>query len=594
MRYWLRGKRGGLVGFLAIAALVLGGLGWVTDAVLRLEEEKIQKDKARAAAERLARLRLALWRLDSFILPDLSREDSRPYYDYSPHPHGVADPADKTPALVRAELPDWIMLHFQADGQGWQSPQLLASAEAVVKDSQSLLPPPEVTRKRQQMLADLKRRWDSAALLKLIPENGPPLEVADNALVQANTTNTPQNAEAYAKNEYEKRRIYNNRVKQDTYQSQAQQQMVRQPPVREKTIVRISRQMVPMWLTKDGAPQRLVILRRVQIGSRPICQGMVIDWPRLQQVLAEQIHDLFPDARFIAMREATPPRPERTMTALPIELDPGPAAAVPASTGWSPLRIGLAIAWSAVLVALTAVALGGWSLFNLGERRSRFVSAVTHELRTPLTTLRLYLDMLTSGMVREEQQKAEYLQTLHTEADRLNRLIGNVLDFSRLENQRPRLEKTPIALAELLEQLRSTWQARCQSTGKELMIDNPAGDLTINTDVHLLQQILGNLIDNACKYSRCAEDRRIWIRARSEDRRLVIEVEDRGPGIPARERRLIFSPFGRGRGADETAGGVGLGLALARRWARLLGGKLSLQPSAGKSGACFQLELRRD
>src|SRR5262249_35249768 len=113
------------------------------------------------------------------------------------------------------------------------------------------------------------------------------------------------------------------------------------------------------------------------------------------------------------------------------------------------------------------------------------------------------------------------------------------------------------------------------------------------TDVQLVQQVLGNLIDNACKYSQGAEDRRIWLRARALDsRRLVLEVEDRGPGVPSGERRSIFRPFRRGRGADVTAGGVGLGLALAQRWAQLLDGRLTLRPAAEeKSGACFQLEL---
>src|SRR5262249_38258150 len=155
------------------------------------------------------------------------------------------------------------------------------------------------------------------------------------------------------------------------------------------------------------------------------------------------------------MRAGKPPHPERTMTALPVELDPGAAPALPPEPaqdadpppdlaaglapelGWTPLRIGLALAWAAALVALAAVGLGGWSLLDLSERRIRFVSAVTHELRTPLTTLRLYLDMLTGGPIKEEERKAEYLNTLNGETDRLSRLVSNVLDFSRLENQRP-------------------------------------------------------------------------------------------------------------------------------------------------------------
>jgi len=198
--------------------------------------------------------------------------------------------------------------------------------------------------------------------------------------------------------------------------------------------------------------------------------------------------------------------------------------------------------------------------------------------------------MLAGGMVKDSKQKEEYLQTLNLEADRLNRLVGNVLDFSRLENQRPRLVRTPVVVSDLLEQVRSLWQARCLSAEKELVVENAAADLSFITDVHMVQQILGNLIDNACKYSHGAADPHIWLRARQDGRRLILEVEDRGPGVPIAERRSIFRAFRRGT-STETTGGVGLGLALATRWVRLLGGKLRLCSGSSQSGACFQLVL---
>jgi signal transduction histidine kinase len=241
-------------------------------------------------------------------------------------------------------------------------------------------------------------------------------------------------------------------------------------------------------------------------------------------------------------------------------------------------------------VALLAVALGGWSLLDLSERRIRFVTAVSHELRTPLTTFRLYLDMLLGGIVKGDAQRDEYLHTLESETDRLTRLVGNVLDYSRLESQHPRLTRTNVSAADVLAQVRSAWQCRCQTAGKELVLEDESGGATLNTDVGLLGQVLGNLLDNACKYSREAEDRHVWLRARREGGRVVFEVEDRGPGVPAGERRVIFRPFRRGRGSAATTGGVGLGLSLAHRWARILGGRLTLgAPSAG--GACFRVEL---
>jgi signal transduction histidine kinase len=279
------------------------------------------------------------------------------------------------------------------------------------------------------------------------------------------------------------------------------------------------------------------------------------------------------------------------MAALPVQMNPGPFE-MPVLPAWTPLRTGLGVAWGASLLGLTAAALGAWSLLVLSERRIRVVSAVTHELRTPLTTLRLYLDMLAGGLVAPAQQE-EYVRTLHGETDRLNRLVSNVLDFSRLENQRPRLGRTTMPTADLLEQVRSDWHCRCQNAEKELVVENETGaDSTVTTDVQLVQQVLGNLVDNACKYSQSAEDRRIFLRAKKDCQgRLVFAVEDRGPGVAASERRSIFRAFRRGQTVDATTGGVGLGLALAQRWARLLGGRLLLEKRAKGTGACFRLEM---
>ena len=183
------------------------------------------------------------------------------------------------------------------------------------------------------------------------------------------------------------------------------------------------------------------------------------------------------------------------------------------------------------LLALGAVWLVGSSLIDLSERRFRFVSAVTHELRTPLTSLRLYLDLLTSGLVREEEKKSEYLHTLNGEADRLHRLVGNVLDFARLERGRPKLTVVAMPVTALLDRLEADWQVRCAPAGKLLITETKLrSDITLLTDGELLQQILGNLLDNACKYSKEAADPRVWLRALAEGNRLVFEVEDRGPG----------------------------------------------------------------
>src|SRR5439155_11402581 len=107
----------------------------------------------------------------------------------------------------------------------------------------------------------------------------------------------------------------------------------------------------------DGA-DHLVLMRLVKLDDRDSCQGILLDDRGLTTLLTNEVVDLFPDARVLPVKEAVPPSPDRTMTALPFELDPGPAPPAP-EAGWTPLRVGLGLAWSAALVALLAVGLGG-------------------------------------------------------------------------------------------------------------------------------------------------------------------------------------------------------------------------------------------
>jgi signal transduction histidine kinase len=351
----------------------------------------------------------------------------------------------------------------------------------------------------------------------------------------------------------------------------------------------------PQWLAGPDGADVLVLVRTAHIDDQQtVYQGVVLDWPQLEAVLLESVKDLFPDARLVPVMDPAAVSPERAMSALPVQLDPG-TTPTPPPAGWTPLRFGLVLAWVAALIAFAAVGLSGWSLIDLAERRIRFVSAVTHELRTPLTSLRLYLDLLLSGMVQDEGKRKEYLATLNTESDRLHRLIDNVLDFARLEGRRKASDAQPVLVAELLEQVRQTWADRCAADDKELVaICTLPPDEKLTTDANLVQQIVGNLIDNSRKYSRDAADKRIWVWVKpgTGRRRVVIEVEDRGAGVANRERAAIFRPFRRGGTADTKAGGAGLGLALAKQWAELLGGRLSYRPADGGIGACFRLELR--
>jgi signal transduction histidine kinase len=602
----LRGKRGGLAAFLVIAGLVAGGLGWVTQAALRLEREQAQ---FRAEANAW----LALWRLDSRIFTDLANEANLPFQEFrlvpvtqepNPGPGSALVLVEMIPTASGPEL-SWVQRRLLAVRRtDWKTPEALRTSwrqglgRPTTKDATATGARPAL---RVQLAgeATLLQMLTRAAGQITQPAGAPapdlPSRVAQQMEPQGAFPNSAPNQQPPSPQRGRDASLRQSRaqleINQQAYQNQAIQNSPNPAPVNLQPILAVRGPLVPAWLG-DGDDRRLVLTRLLQIGERPACQVTLLDWPQLRRLLAEEVRDLLPDPHLDPASADAALNPDRTMTALPVVLDPGPFDPGEA-VGLNPLRIGLVLAWSAALVAVLAVGLGGWSLLNLSERRIRFVSAVTHELRTPLTTLRLYLDMLATGMVRDEAQKTDYIQTLNQEADRLNRLVGNVLDFSRLENQRPRLEKAPVAVAELLSQVEETWQGRCRNAAKELLIVNelPA-DAVLITDVQLVSQILGNLIDNACKYSQGIDDPRIWVRAKGGPRRhVVLEVEDRGRGVPPRDRRVIFRPFRRGRSDQAPSGGVGLGLALARQWAELLGGHLNLTSAAGKVGACFRLEL---
>jgi signal transduction histidine kinase len=621
VRTWWRGKTGGLLAFVVIAGLVGGGLGWVTLAALRLEQEQVE---ARAEAERANKVRLALWRLDSRVFTDLAREASRPYQHYLCTPLATPDAAGPAASAVDllelvpgpgAEGLSWMDRHFLlARKADWQSvaklQETLARGLGLAKPPAT--PPAVAQTVEPSLLKGLACDDNVRQLLSTAPApqpTNPPTDMPaaaglapeGNAAYFSNNdlANAPPQQKAGQKVDKDTQARYSraqvDRGAQGQYPNSAMQAPSNAKAASPNQVLTVLGPLVPLWVSVEG-DERLVVTRLVQVWEKQphqVAQVTVLDWPALERILREEVHDLLPEVQFRPVPKGPSPNPERAMTALPVELEPGPLEVPAAEVGWSPLRIGLFLAWAAALVGLSAVGLGGWSLLNLSERRIRFVSAVTHELRTPLTTLRLYLDMLATGLVHDERQKAEYIQTLNTEADRLNRLVGNVLDFSRLENQRPRLEKTPIVLGDLLAQVHATWQARCQNADKELVIDNQAGNRRVLvTDLQLVSQVLGNLIDNACKYSRGAPDPRIWLRARVGARgQLLLEVEDRGLGVPAGDRRSIFRPFRRGHGEHATVGGVGLGLALARRWAQLLGGQLTLAAVPETGGACFCLAL---
>lgn len=249
-------------------------------------------------------------------------------------------------------------------------------------------------------------------------------------------------------------------------------------------------------------------------------------------------------------------------------------------------------------ILLVAILAGGSLLFWQARRsaaeaahKTSFVANVSHEFKTPLTTIRLYAELLENGRVADPERRADYLRTIGRETQRLARLVGNVLDFSRLEQGRKKFVREALDLRGELARLIETQQPRFAELGLVLRPELPDGEVEISTDRDAVGQIVLNLIDNAAKYGAAGGEVVVRLVRSAGQAGVRIEVLDRGPGVPAAHRERIFEKFHRVDDAlTAEHAGAGLGLSIARQLARGLGGELRHAPREG-GGAAFILEL---
>ncbi len=358
----------------------------------------------------------------------------------------------------------------------------------------------------------------------------------------------------------------------------------------------------PVWRANPTTGEaELLFVRVVTVSGRELLQGFWIDWPALRADLLDSVRDLLPEADLepvveVASAQLTGTQPAgltsagRLLASVPAVLAPG-VTLQPDRSGFTPTRVVLVVAWFAVVAAVVAIGLVLRASLALSERRGRFASAVTHELRTPLTTFCLYSQMLADGMVQGEDRRAEYLTTLKRESERLATIVENVLIYTRTGGSRSAgVEPQPVQ--QLLDTVVPLLEQRTEPTGMTLEVDaDVLPGLSVAADAASLDRVLGNLIDNACKYAGEANDRRVTLRVRQVGRGVEFRVRDFGPGIAPRERRRIFKPFTRAHShTDDGSSGLGLGLALARSVARSLRGDLRLAVSS-EPGAEFVLWL---
>jgi signal transduction histidine kinase len=344
----------------------------------------------------------------------------------------------------------------------------------------------------------------------------------------------------------------------------------------------------PLWVSSE-----LVLARRVNFADRFVVQGVWLNWTNLRQSLHASVKDLFPSAEILPVLSMNTDPQARLLASIPARLVTGPAS-LAELPNWSPVRTALVVAWLCVLLAALAVAVLLHGTVSLSERRAAFVSAVTHELRTPLTTFKMYSEMLAEGMISDEKKRKNYLSTLWSEANRLSHLVENVLAYARLERGSARSRVERVSLGQLIDRVKERLDQRAAQAGMQVVVDSDERALgtVVNVDTSAVEQILFNLVDNACKYAApTASERLIHLEALPDGKFAMLRVRDHGEGISAAGARRLFQPFSKSaHEAAHTAPGVGLGLALCRRLSRSMGGDLRLD-ALTSGGACFVLTL---
>jgi PAS domain S-box-containing protein len=228
-------------------------------------------------------------------------------------------------------------------------------------------------------------------------------------------------------------------------------------------------------------------------------------------------------------------------------------------------------------------------LQELDRLKSRFVSNVSHELRTPLAVIKLYATLARKG--RPEKQEY-YLQTIEQETHRLETMVENILDLTRMDRQALQVNPEWLAVDEIIEQVLEVYQETAKKQCIELR-NHVTGPLPrLWADKNHVIQMLTNLMDNALKYT--PRDGRVWIGAReysdNSQKRFEIVVGDTGVGIAPDELEKIFERFYRGSNNTPGSTGTGLGLAIVQELMAQHGGRVTLKSTAGK-GSVFGLHF---
>jgi two-component system phosphate regulon sensor histidine kinase PhoR len=227
-------------------------------------------------------------------------------------------------------------------------------------------------------------------------------------------------------------------------------------------------------------------------------------------------------------------------------------------------------------------------LRKLEHLRRDFVSNVSHELRTPVSIIKANAETLRDGALEDKEAAHRFLDAMINNANRLSNLIADLLDISRIEEGKFKLQIEAVPVEAALHRAASSLEIKAEEQGITIEVD-PCPSLFAEADAHALDQMLFNLVDNAVKYA--GRGGRIDLRAWTMGDRARIEVEDRGPGIEPQYRERLFERFFRiDKGRSREMGGTGLGLAIVKHLALAMQGEVGMSP-AHPNGSIFWILL---
>jgi two-component system phosphate regulon sensor histidine kinase PhoR len=226
---------------------------------------------------------------------------------------------------------------------------------------------------------------------------------------------------------------------------------------------------------------------------------------------------------------------------------------------------------------------------SIQKRNAEFVSAVSHEMKAPLAGIKAYVEMLADGDAEDAQTQEEFLEVIDSQADRLRRLIDNLLSLARIESGVVKVQKAPGSLNELLEEAFNVIRPAAEEKQIELAADLSPMYLHVNVDRDQMLQAAINLLSNAVKYT--ASGGKVTLRSRLDERHVQFDVEDTGVGLSPEDSEKVFEKFYRVQKDQQMAPGTGLGLPLAKYIVEdVHGGRLTLRSQLGV-GSTFTVSL---